>query len=77
MGFETNLAAGIRREGEWRKNKRVRWLGKTESMSGSIKTALRIAIDQGLSVHHQAETVREEDEYEDDLLVAADLQAGR
>lgn len=38
-GTEINLKGMTKREGEWKNGELVRWLGKTETVSGSIKTS--------------------------------------
>lgn len=70
-GFEILIKGNTRREGEWRKNKLVRWIGKTETVSGSIKTTNRILIENeeeeasgpiSARESRQREVVQEEDD---------------
>ncbi len=41
IGYETQIRGNTRRKGEWKKGKLFRWLGKTETVSGSIETTNR------------------------------------
>lgn len=47
MGFETNLVGHTKRNGEWKKDKLVRWLGNTETKSGSVKTTAQFEQKKG------------------------------
>ena len=38
IGYEINLMGNTRRKGEWKKGTLFRWLGGTETVSGSITT---------------------------------------
>jgi hypothetical protein len=37
-GWEINLKGNTKRKGEWKNGELARWLSKTETVSGSIKT---------------------------------------
>lgn len=47
FGFEISLKGSTKRKGEWKKNKLLRWLSKTETISGSIKVTNRFSLEQG------------------------------
>jgi hypothetical protein len=38
IGYESKIEGQTRRKGEWKKGNWFRWLGQTETVSGSIKT---------------------------------------
>ncbi len=46
IGWETLLLGNTRRKGEWKKGKLFRWLGGTETVSGSVNTKFNKNIDE-------------------------------